>query len=147
MALSIAALIASPFVALWGAWDTHDPRYIEPRRELAETATRFWRQSTGRPLLYVAGTPYFDDAVAFYSAERPHAFSGFDLDRSRWVTPEKIAASGLLTVCLAADVPCREETLRYGSGRGRKVTLTLAHGFLGREGPIYTFVVTAIPPR
>ena len=148
IALSLGALLASPLVALWGAWESKDGRYIEPRQELAKAATRFWQDETGLPLLYVAGTtPFFDDALAFYSAERPHAFSGFDLNRSRWVTPEKIAAAGLLSVCLADDVRCREETRRYATPAAKTITLTLSHDVLGRPGRPYTFVVTAIPPR
>ena len=148
IALSVGSLLASPFVALGSAWSAKDVKYVEPRQELADASTRFWQQATHLPLLYVAGTPYFDDAVVFYSAERPHAFSGFDLYRSRWVTPEKIAAAGLLSVCVADDAHCRDETRRYaGAALAPTVTLTLAHGFLGVDGRPYTFVVTAIPPR
>jgi 4-amino-4-deoxy-L-arabinose transferase-like glycosyltransferase len=147
VALSVGALLASPLVALWGVWGSKDPKYLEPRQELAAAATLFWRQTIKAPLLYVAGTPYYDDAVVFYSSERPHAFSGFDLDRNRWVSPEKLAAAGLLSVCLADDVHCREETKRYGGASAPKVDLTLTHGFLGRGGSPYRFVVTAIPPR
>ena len=146
-ALSLGALAASPLVALWGTWGSKDPKYLEPRRELAEAATRFWRQTTALPLKYVAGTPYYDDAVVFYSAERPHAFSGFDLYRNRWVSPEKIAAAGLLSVCIADDAHCRDETQRYTNDGAREVRLTLTHDLLGHQGRPYTFVVTAIPPR
>jgi 4-amino-4-deoxy-L-arabinose transferase-like glycosyltransferase len=146
-ALSFGALLASPLVAFWGVWGSKDVKFLEPRQELADAATRFWRETTKAPLLYVAGTPYFDDAVAFYSAERPHAFSGFDLYRSRWVTTEKIAAAGLLSVCLADDAHCREETQQYINASARAEKLMLTHSFLGVAGPAYTFVVTAIPPR
>jgi len=146
VALSLAALLASPGVALWGAWGSKNPQYREPRQELAAAATRFWQATTGLPLRYVAGTPPFDDSLVFYSTERPHAFSGFDLYRNRWVTPEKIAASGLLSVCVASDDHCREETRIYANPRSSAIQLTLTHDFFGRVGPPYTFVVTAIPP-
>ena len=116
------------------------------RPELADAATRYWRQTVASPLLYVAGTPYFDDALAFYSDERPHAFSGFDLNRSRWVTPALLKAHGLLAVCKADDAHCLDETKRYAGADSHKATLTLAHGFLWITQKPETFVVTAIPP-
>ena len=146
VALSLASLLASPLVALWGAMRAGNVKYTEPRPELADAATRYWRQTVASPLLYVAGTPYFDDALAFYSDERPHAFSGFDLNRSRWVTPALLKAHGLLAVCKADDAHCLDETKRYAGADSHKATLTLAHGFLWITQKPETFVVTAIPP-
>ena len=105
-ALSLAALAASPAVAVARAWISRDQNDVEPRQELAIAATLFWREATGRPLAYVGGARFYDNGVVFYSADRPHGFVGFDEFRNQWVTPERLAEGGLLSVCVKDDAAC-----------------------------------------
>ncbi len=146
-ALSLAALVASPAVAVARAWISRDQNDVEPRQELAIAATRFWRETTGKPLAYVGGARYYDNGVAFYSADRPHGFAGFDEFRNQWVTPEKLAEGGLLSVCVKDDAGCLAATEPFMSPQSRRSEITLAHAFLGHTATPVDFVVTAIPPR
>jgi 4-amino-4-deoxy-L-arabinose transferase-like glycosyltransferase len=146
-ALSLAALAASPAVAVARAWISRDQNDVEPRQELAIAATLFWREATGRPLTYVGGTRFYDNGVVFYSADRPHGFVGFDEFRNQWVTPERLAEAGLLSVCLKDDAACLAATAPFRSADSRSVEITLAHAAFGHTAKPVDFVVTAIPPR
>jgi 4-amino-4-deoxy-L-arabinose transferase-like glycosyltransferase len=146
-ALTIGALVASPGVALARAWFSHDMNDVQPRKELAEAATRLWREATDRPLAYVAGTAFYENGVAFYSPDRPHAFVDFDYFRNRWVTPQALADDGLLSVCVAGDAACLTATALFATPQATRTQITLAHDTLGHEGKPVEFVVTVIPPR
>ena len=142
----VGALVVAPLLAAWMILTSDNPKYTDPRKELAAAATAFWRETTDKPLLYVAGTRYEDDGIAFYSSQRPHGFTGFELGRCPWVTPQKIAVHGLLTECRAGDEDCRAETRRYSNANARSKTVTLSHVFMGHVGPPMSFEITAIPP-
>ena len=126
-ALSLAALVASPAVAVARAWISRDQNDVEPRQELAVAADSVLAQTTGKPLAYVGGTRFYDNGVAFYSADRPHGFVGFDEFRNRWVTPEKLAEGGLLSVCVTDDADCLAATAPFRTADSRTVEITLAH--------------------
>ncbi len=144
--VSLGALAASPLVAFGKARWSRFPEDTEPRKELAAAATRFWREATGKPLVYVAGSFRYDNAVAFYSDERPHAFANFDSFGARWVTDEKLKEFGLLSVCLKDDAVCTQATLRLANDRTAREEITLEHDAWGHQGRPLSFVVTAIAP-
>ena len=146
-ALTLISLALSPAIALVKASLTTDGAAIQPRQELADAATRLWREKTSRPLSYVAGSFAYDNAVAFYSADRPHSFERFDFFRNRWVTPADIAEFGLLAVCVRDDAECLASTARFGTPQSTRTEMSLAHAFLGHVGAPVRFVVTVIPPR
>ena len=147
MGLCLTALALSPAVAIGKAWLSRDSNDTDPRKELAAEATRFWREATGLPVPFVAGSFGYDNGVVFYSPDRPHAFVGFTYYGAGWVTPQAIANHGLLTVCLADDLNCATETAKFTSPAARSESVTLAHRFLGHEAKPKDFVITAIPPR
>lgn len=145
-ALTLGALAASPGVAMARAWFSHNINDVQPRKEIAEAATRLWRETTGRPLAYVAGTSFYENGIAFYSPDRPHAFVDFEYFRNRWVTPQALAENGLLSVCVADDAVCLAATALFATPRASRTLITLAHGALGHVAKPVPFVVTVIPP-
>lgn len=157
VALSLGALAVSPLKPLYQAFASQareerrqsqaDLDYRQPRQELAEAATRFWRDSTGLPLRYVAGSVPYDDAVVFYGPEHASAFTHFDLYTCPWVTPDKIAHNGLLAVCVANDDDCLAETRRWSNAGARVTAMRLSRQILGQIKYTESFVVSAIPPR
>ena len=96
-------LVLSPAIAIAKIWFGTDINYVEPRKELAREATRIWHETTASPLLYVAGSQRYENAVAFYSTDRPHVFIHLDVDRAPWVTAEELDRAGLLVVCANND--------------------------------------------
>jgi len=146
-ALMLAALAFSPAIALAKAWLDVDGAAVEPRKELAKETTRLWRAQSSQPLLYVAGTFPYDNAVAFYSADRPHSFERFDFLRNRWVTLGDLAEHGLLAVCVKGDEECLASTARFATKDSSRTELVLAHSFFGRREKPVSFTVTITPPR
>ena len=155
--LSLGALAVSPLAPLYYTFASDpfgdrrlsqsDLGYQEPRQELAAAATQFWRSSTGLPLKYVAGSPRYSEAVAFYGRERASDFGQFDLYRCPWVTPEKIARDGLLAVCVATDDGCLAETQRWSVAGARATMMRVSRQIFGRTKDSESFLVTAIPPQ
>ncbi|HYA73026.1 MAG TPA: glycosyltransferase family 39 protein [Roseiarcus sp.] len=146
-ALSLGALAASPAVAWAEAWLSNDGDDVQPRKELAAAATRLWREKTGTPLAYVGGTQLYENAVPFYSPDRPHGFVHFDFFRNRWVTPQALAEKGVLSVCVRDDSDCLASTAALATPQATHAEITLAHDFWGHKGKAVSFVVTVIPPR
>ena len=147
MALTLGALALSPLIAVGKAWYGRDSEDVEPRREAALAATDVWRRATPAPLAFVAGSFRYDNAAVFYSPEHPSAFVDFDYFGNRWVTPQALAARGLLTICRADDAGCLAKTETFATPQTRRERLTLAHVAFGRARAPVDFVMTAIPPR
>jgi hypothetical protein len=145
--LSLGALLLSPLVAVGKAWYGRDSEDVEPRREAAIAASEFWASATQAPLAFVAGSFRYDNAAAFYSPEHPSVFVGFDYFGNRWASPEKIAARGLLTICLKDDAACLSDTAEFATPATKREEMTLAHTAYGRTRKSFDFVFTAIPPQ
>jgi hypothetical protein len=145
----LALLALSPLIMLartW-LWSGHSDTVL-PYQELATEATRIWRAKTSLPLSYVAGQGHgFEDAIAFYSPDRPHAFFNFDYSRNLWVTPERLATGGLLTACLKSDGACLASTADFLTPSSTQTEISVAHVFWRHVAKAFTFVVTVIPPR
>jgi hypothetical protein len=146
VAVSLGALVVSPAVALGKAWLSRDSNDWEPRKELAEAATKFWRDTTSAPLANVGGSFRYDNAVAFYSPDRPHVFVRFDYFANQWVTPRALAEKGLLSVCVKTDAECLSATAALATPLAKQTEITLSHRFWGHEAKPVTFIVTVIPP-
>jgi dolichyl-phosphate-mannose-protein mannosyltransferase len=103
-----AAGVAIVFVAvpaLYAASEVLEPRFRDrpkatqfPGRMLAESVTRAWRDKTGIPLAYVAGTEFAANNVAVYSPDRPHVVVHGDLTLSPWVDPADLRRRGAVLV-------------------------------------------------
>ena len=96
-ALMLGAIVLSPAVAAVRTWFSPVAKEVMPFEEVALDATRLWHERTGQPVGYVSGSPWFENATAFYSPDHPSAFAYFDYSRSLWVTPERLAKRGLLS--------------------------------------------------
>jgi hypothetical protein len=144
--VTIGPLIASPAVAYAEFALSSDPTATEPRKELAQAVTDLWRRDFGTPLRIVGGSPAYDSVMAFYSPDRPSAFLSLDRRRAPWITPDRIAALGLVAVCVQADATCKSAALAFLSRGGRQETLVLRHEFWGMSQQEIAFDVFVIPP-
>jgi 4-amino-4-deoxy-L-arabinose transferase-like glycosyltransferase len=145
--VSLGALALSPLIAVGKAWYGRDSEDWAPRKEAALAATAFWRRATPAPLGFVAGSFRYDNAAAFYSPEHPSVFVNFDYFGNRWVTPEKLARRGLLTICVKGDAVCLAHTAEIATPQAKRETVRLAHRAYGRAREPVDFIFTAIPPR
>jgi 4-amino-4-deoxy-L-arabinose transferase-like glycosyltransferase len=146
-AVTLGALALSPAIALERTYLSSNAMNATPFEEVAIAATRLWRDRTSLPLAYVAGSDWYENAIAFYSPDRPHVFVHFDYSRNLWVTPEVLAKHGLLSVCVGNDSACLAATARFATPATTRTELSLSHAFWGHVAKPVHFVVTVIPPR
>ena len=146
MGMTLAVLLLSPAIAIAKIWFATDINYVEPRKELAREATRIWHQTTASPLLYVAGSQRYENAVAFYSTEQPHVFSHLDFHLAPWVTAQDLHRGGLLVVCAKNDRRCLNSLSSIVTPETTQTELTVAHSFWGYRGRPTSFIITVVPP-
>ncbi len=145
--ITLAVLALSPAIAMIKIWLGDDNNYFEPRKELTSEVTRIWRDATASPLEYVAGSQRYENAIAFYSPDRPHVFIHFDVHQAPWVTAEDLDRAGLLVVCAKDDKRCRKSAAKIATPEASRTELTLAHSFWGYTAAPQHFTVTVVPPR
>ena len=144
--LTLVALAFSPVVAFAKIWYRADSNYAEPRKELAREATELWHKTNTLPLQYVGGSQRYENAVAFYSSDRPHVFIHLDYRRAPWVTADDLHRGGLLIVCSTTDQHCIDSAANFATPQSHQATLTLVHSFRGYTVGYSNFVVTIVPP-
>ena len=145
--LTFGALALAPAIAAERTYLSSSAMKVAPLQEVAIAVTRLWHQRTGLPLEYVGGSPWYENTIAFYSPDRPHAFVRFDYAINDWVTPEALAKHGLLSVCVSDDRVCLAETAPFVTPDTTRVEMTLADRFWGHVARPVHYVVTIIPPR
>ena len=145
--MTLAVLVLSPAIAITKFRFGDDINYSEPRKELASEATRIWHETTDSPLQYVAGSQRYEDAVAFYSPDRPHVFIHFDFNQAPWVTSEDLDRDGLLIVCAREDKRCLRSAASVSTPQASATELTLARSFWGYTARSRSFIVIVVPPH
>ena len=95
--LVISVLLAAVLARQHHAYPAR-PAYALPQN-VAEDATRLYRQAYAKPVEYVAGTTPLPYTLSFYSPDHPHGLAGLDLVRSSWIDPRALAAGNKLVVC------------------------------------------------
>lgn len=69
-----------------------------PGRPMAQTLTRAFREKTGQPLVYVAGTELAANSTAVYSPDRPHVIPYGELKFAPWADADDVRRRGVLLV-------------------------------------------------
>ena len=145
--LMFGALAVSPAFAWWRTYRSPPAMKFAPFQEVAVVATKIWHERTSLPLMYVGGSPWYGNETAFYSPDRPHAFELLKYSVNLWVTPEKIAQHGLLSICISTDKVCLAATARFATPRTTRTEISLAQKAWGHVARPVRYVVTVIPPR
>ena len=147
ISVMLVALALSPVIAFLKIWYRGDNNYTEPRKELAQEATELWHKTTSSPLQYVGGSQRYEDAVAFYSPDRPHVFIHLDHHRAPWVSKAELNRAGLLVVCSTGDKQCLDSAASVSTPQTHQTNLTLVHTFCGYTVGHSDFTVTIVPPN
>jgi hypothetical protein len=143
---AVVVLVASPAIA-YVAFESRDPAAAEPRQELAAYATRLWHEQTGTKLRIVTGTDPYENAIGFYSPDKPKVFIGFSQWKAPWVTPDALARDGLLVVCLRAYAFCTAQAEPFLSPETKRFTVSLSHEFWGHRRAPMEFNLLLVPPK
>lgn len=128
VATATAVLLAPALAVAAFAFDI-EPRATETRREVAQMAQQMWRETYNRRLDIVAGAERWAHAVSFYSSDAPSEFSDLDPRAALWITPDRLAKSGLLYICEVGTKLCSSEA-RMGRAPDKVVEREIAARFL-----------------
>jgi 4-amino-4-deoxy-L-arabinose transferase-like glycosyltransferase len=138
LAMSLVALIASPFIAYQKLRAGADPNRPSSHH-VVDVAVEL--AAVPPPLFW--GSPALTDGLPFYLPNaRPLELSP--------LSPEGRAAigtSGLLIACLKDDAPCQATGATLASAESRSADVTYARSFLGLAGPPSLYRVTVVPRR
>jgi hypothetical protein len=144
--VTLGMLVLSPAITYANIRWATDVNMRQPRKELAVEATRVWRQFTGRPLSYVAGSDLYADAISFYSPDHPHAFIGFDQRLSPWVTADDLARDGFLAACVSSDQACLNAAARLSTPGTKRIDIVVSHSRGDRAPTSQAFTLVLIAP-
>jgi 4-amino-4-deoxy-L-arabinose transferase-like glycosyltransferase len=114
--------------------------------QAAELATLLWHQAFNTPVRIAYGTEKFSIALPFYSVDNPAEFTHFDFGQAPWITPARIKAEGLLSVCAKADQSCIEFAGKLANGRTKTVEHQVATSAWGLIGRPVDLVIIMTPP-
>jgi 4-amino-4-deoxy-L-arabinose transferase-like glycosyltransferase len=138
-------ILAAPAVAYARVvWNVEGAR--QPNKALARQVTRLWHEQIGTPLRIIAGETGTAPAIAFYSADSPSQFINFRSDHAPWITPQRIAAQGMMIVCFEGHRGCLKTASTYRAFGAREFTRVLRTKFFGRRGAPYRYHVLIVPP-
>lgn len=143
--LFAVALLVSPAIS-YATLRAHVKGTISVSPLTAADAAQEWRKAFGVPVRIVSGTELHSLAQVFYTSERPSEFTHFTFEQAPWITPQRIAREGLLTVCKADDEDCLANARRYANARTIEkpvVQQRRAYGLLGKPRP---FIYVMTPP-
>jgi hypothetical protein len=142
----VFTLAVSPIVAYASVTLRLDDRArISP--DVAMAATEFWHEEVEAPIRIAAGTEVFSLALPFYSVDRPAEFTHFNVQQAPWITPERIAREGMVSVCAATDAACLEQAKRYETAETKRRQLAFQKSFWGIRGTPMEVIIIAVPPR
>ncbi len=147
IAVTVAALAASPFVTAIIARTSRDPALLEPRKELAAQVTALWRAETDTPLHFAGAEVRYANAISFYSADRPSSFIDLSFAKAPWVTPAKLQQYGLLIACVHEDAACHTKAAGFLSASGKQTSIRIGRTIGKRQAPEVTFDVFIEPPH
>ena len=138
-------LLAAPLVSI-NEFARQSAQAMEPRREIAIEATRFWHEATGRELRIVSGSDAYGLGAPFYSPDAPHYYLPDAPLATPWVTGEGLARDGQLIICERIDTACVTAASKLAMPAPLPRQLRVAHQFLGWTAAPVDFDVFAIPP-
>jgi 4-amino-4-deoxy-L-arabinose transferase-like glycosyltransferase len=115
-ALALVAIAPANSLAKSGSTEA----WREPTREVAIDATRLWHETFNRPVEIVSGDRRYSQAMSFYSVDAPSDFTEFDYRYAPWITPERIAQSGMVVLCATENAQCLETATRFETSGSRR---------------------------
>jgi 4-amino-4-deoxy-L-arabinose transferase-like glycosyltransferase len=144
-AVWLPLIFGSPLLASY-ALERASPLTTEPRREIADTATKIWHDLFDRPLRYVAGSEGLATATTFYSPDAPSYLMIASPSLSPWVGAEQVKEYGVFIICRAVDKDCIARGQQIIGDRPLRVTRAFSTSSFGKALPPQRFTLFILPP-
>jgi 4-amino-4-deoxy-L-arabinose transferase-like glycosyltransferase len=141
--LALPIAFASPLIMVL----QKKPEFFAPVLEIVDLAKQRWAEVTPVPIQTVAGSLRYGMAAAFYGDGEVKELTSFDYSLAPWITPDRVAQTGLLAICLQQDGVCAERASGFLTAASRRETVTVARHYGSVTGAAQTFELFIIPPR
>jgi hypothetical protein len=115
--------------------------------QAARLATQLWHEAFNTPVKIAYGTEKFSIALPFYSRDNPAEFTHFDFGQAPWITPARLKAEGLLSVCAKADQSCIDQANRLATPRTRVVERQVTTSAWGQTSRPVDLIIIMTPPQ
>lgn len=147
IAVSLAAVAASPLVAYASIRFSEEPAFSDPREEATRLIEQRWLALAHAPLRFISGSHHYADAAAFYGSDHPHVFIDFSFREAPWVERTALARDGLAVICVSDDGACLAAARRWSTPQTRESAVQLAHAFGGFSRRPVQLTIFLTPPR
>jgi 4-amino-4-deoxy-L-arabinose transferase-like glycosyltransferase len=144
LGLLVAAVLAAPMIG-YASMRANIKGTADVSPVAARLATRLWHEAFDTPVMIAAGTEKYSIALPFYSGDNPAEFTHFDVGQAPWITPERIKAEGLLTVCTKADQFCIDFAAKVANARTRTVARQVSTSAWGQTSKPVDLVIIMTP--
>jgi 4-amino-4-deoxy-L-arabinose transferase-like glycosyltransferase len=143
VAVPLIMLIAAPAIAIMVQRSGPLPGAAHTQI-LANQVERAWHEATPEPLRYVGGEADLAYGVVTYASKRPRALP--DLPQP---SDAELAKSGMVLVCFAEDLNCRQaaDALAARIGPSRRIESEIVRNYLRFSGKPQRYTILIVPPR
>jgi 4-amino-4-deoxy-L-arabinose transferase-like glycosyltransferase len=147
-AFPFLAVLAAPVVAVV----THIngvANYGSQYSLIADAASKFWHEATGRPVRLVGSHDNVMNGSVFYFPDRPSTFDFQNAQLTPWADAARIARDGALLYCPVAEKGCMDAMNRRAAAakESRHTEVDISRTFLGVAGPVTRYAIVAILPE
>lgn len=98
VALTVVPIGYGLVIGLGPRFSSMATRVQWPQAEISDRIVKVWARETGRPLRIVAGDDWIAALVGLTAKDRPSILSRGETSLSPWITPDRMAAEGMLVV-------------------------------------------------
>jgi len=155
MAISAAALVASPLIAWWQLAGAED--HANYPRLLAAELEAEWKRTTSQPLKFVGGPFELATAMSFYLPGQPLTYylrelrvryEHYSTYLAPWADRASIERDGVAVCCPSSDEFCLRDMNNFLAlvPHTQPREVVLRRRWLGFEGPPERFTIAVAPP-
>jgi 4-amino-4-deoxy-L-arabinose transferase-like glycosyltransferase len=141
-----AAVLVSPIIG-YASMRANIKGTADASPQAARLATQLWHEAFNGPVKIAYGTEKFSIALPFYSTDNPAEFTHFDIGQAPWITPARIKAEGLLSVCAKADQSCIDAAGKVANARTKTVERQVTTSAWGHTSRPVDVVIIMTPPQ
>jgi 4-amino-4-deoxy-L-arabinose transferase-like glycosyltransferase len=149
LALSLAALAASPYLAVQEVAATPaGASSYAARSQLARELTQAWHTHFGTRWAVVAGTTEVGEPMTFYSPDHPAPFTPGELWSSGLTSLEEARRLGFIGICDTSDgrLPTCEAWMAQNAANAEHLVMTTQRFFHGHPGPATDWKIYIVAP-
>jgi 4-amino-4-deoxy-L-arabinose transferase-like glycosyltransferase len=149
LVLSLAALVASPYIAAREMADNPNAASgYGARSELARELTQAWHDRFNSRWAVVAGTTEIGEPMTFYSPDHPAPFTPGEIWSSGLTSLEEAKRLGFIGICDTSDprLATCDAWMAANAAQAEQLVINTRRFFHGHSGPSISWKIYIVPP-